>query len=206
MAELGKRLDVGGVLVHDPGVAAGWLHHMHGLEESGDVGRTIQAVWSVRHGALTIALASVSAFLKAATSLLIAFLHDIGIGLCGRRREVRGIGRHDEDRKERRLAIGQDFQLSSGISPRWRTWLPRNLRQIFATCRRSRASTSAGWPAQSRCSAYNLRPHPTRATQHTWFAESSRIGFLGGLFQVRPPRRREGRTGPRSDRSRPVCS
>ena len=37
MAELGERVDVGGVLVHYPGIATGWLHRMHGLEESGDV-------------------------------------------------------------------------------------------------------------------------------------------------------------------------
>src|ERR1035441_6901293 len=51
MAELGERVDVSGVLVHHPGLAAGRLHHVHGLEESGDVGGTVQAVGSFRRSA-----------------------------------------------------------------------------------------------------------------------------------------------------------
>src|ERR1019366_933744 len=48
MAELGERFDVSGVLVHHPGLAAGWLHRVHRLEESGDVRGTAQAVGSFR--------------------------------------------------------------------------------------------------------------------------------------------------------------
>ena len=104
MAELGERFDVGGVLVHHPGVAAGRFHHVQGLEEFCDIGGTIQTVRSFRRIAGD-GLGLSFAFLHNLAQLADALLDDIGIIWCAWRRVIGGISRHGEYREERRLMI-----------------------------------------------------------------------------------------------------